>query len=65
MDKKKKTFKNRGTNKGGNNKDLTQKYSLESLDQSYELGGFSYSNIMVGLLAIGTIVYMIQHKNEQ
>ena len=66
MEKNKKTLKNRSTSsKGGKkDKDLTQKYSLESLNQSYEVGGFSYSNVIVGFLAVGALIYMIQQKNQ-
>jgi hypothetical protein len=51
--------------KGGQTKDLEQTYSLESLNQGYEVGGFSYSNILLGILGLGTIWYMINNNQQQ
>jgi len=51
-------------NKGGNEKpDLTQKYSLDVLEQNGK-NGFSFSNILLGLIAVGTLIFMINKNGK-
>jgi len=47
--------------KGGMN-DLTQKYSLEILDQGGS-NGFSFINILLGILAVGTFAYIVKKES--
>jgi hypothetical protein len=45
--------------------DLEQKYSLESIDEGNELGGFKYSNIIIGFLGIGALLYNVYYVNNK
>jgi hypothetical protein len=58
-------------NKSNNNKknkniggDLTQKYSLASIDEGSELGGFKYSNSILGILGVGSLLYYIYYGKQ-
>jgi hypothetical protein len=55
---KKKTIK---INNGGKS-DLSQKYSLNSIDEGVELGGFKYSNNIIGVLGISLFLYYVYLK---
>jgi hypothetical protein len=61
-ERKTRTFRVKG---GNTTADLEQTYSLESLNQGYELGGFSYSNIFLGILGLGTIWYMVNQEQNK
>ena len=54
--KKNKTIK---TTKSSGGTDLEQKYSLASIDEGSELGGFKHSNTILGVLGISTLVYYV------
>ena len=58
--KKNKSNKNKSNNKniGG---DLIQKYSLASIDEGSELGGFKHSNTVLGILGVGSLLYYIYY----
>ena len=60
-----KQLKNKTTKVKGGMSDLTQKYSLEILDQGGSNNGFSFINILLGLLAVGTLVYIIKKESIQ
>jgi hypothetical protein len=57
------------TNKSNKNKsnkkntggDLTQKYSLASIEEGSELGGFKHSNSILGILGVGSLLYYIYY----
>lgn len=61
--------KNKSNNKSNNkNKniggDLTQKYSLASIDEGSELGGFTHSNSILGILGVGSLLYYIYYSKQ-
>ena len=56
FNKKNKTIK---TTKSSGGTDLEQKYSLASIDEGSELGGFKHSNTILGVLGISTLVYYV------
>jgi hypothetical protein len=43
-------------------KDFSQKYSLASIDEGSELGGFKHSNSILAVLGIGSLIYYIYYK---
>jgi hypothetical protein len=45
-------------------KDLSQKYSLASIDEGSELGGFKHSNSILAVLGIGSLIYYIYYKQN-
>ena len=47
---------------GGN--DLEQKYSLASIDEGNEIGGFKHSNTLFGILGISTLLYYVYYKQN-
>ncbi len=49
----------------GGEADLEQKYSLESIDEGNELGGFKYSNTIIGFLGISALLYNVYYVNNQ
>lgn len=58
FNKKNKSFKSSGGT------DLNQKYSLASIDEGSELGGFKHSNTMLGILGISTLLYYVYYKQN-
>ena len=44
--------------------DFNQKYSLESIDEGDELGGFKHSNTILGFLGVGTLLYYVYYKQN-
>jgi hypothetical protein len=61
FNKKNKSIK---TTKSSGGTNLNQKYSLASIDEGSELGGFKHSNTILGILGISTLVYYIYHKQN-
>lgn len=61
FNKKNKTIK---TTKSSGGTDLEQKYSLASIDEGSELGGFKHSNTILGVLGISTLVYYVYYKQN-
>ena len=45
--------------------DLNQKYSLASIDEGSELGGFKHSNTILGVLGVGSLLYYVYYKNSK
>jgi hypothetical protein len=58
-----KTNKNNKNNKNTNEKkiNLSQKYSLETIDEGVELGGFKHSNDIIGVLGLSLFIYYIYY----
>ena len=48
--------------KGGT--DLSQKYSLASIDEGVEIGGFKHSNTILGFLGVGSLLYYVYYKQN-
>ena len=46
------------------NSDLNQKYSLASIDEGNELGGFKHSNTILGVLGVGSLLYYVYYKQN-
>jgi hypothetical protein len=44
--------------------DLNQKYSLASIDENSELGGFKHSNTMLAVLGVGSLLYYVYYKQN-
>ena len=44
--------------------DLSQKYSLASIDEGSELGGFRHSNTILGILGVGSLIYYVYYKQN-
>ena len=44
--------------------DLSQKYSLASIDEGSELGGFRHSNTILGILGVGSLLYYVYYKQN-
>jgi len=44
--------------------DLSQKYSLASIDEGSELGGFKHSNTILGILGVGSLLYYVYIKQN-
>jgi hypothetical protein len=44
--------------------DLSQKYSLASIDEGSELGGFKHSNTIIGILGVGSLLYYVYSKQN-
>ena len=62
---KKKFSNNKSNNKNKNiGGDLTQKYSLASIDEGSELGGFKHSNSILGILGVGSLLYYIYYGKQ-
>jgi hypothetical protein len=67
-----KTRNNKNNNKNKNNKstkssggtDLNQKYSLASIDEGSELGGFKHSNTILGFLGVASLLYYVYYKKN-
>lgn len=60
--KLKKNSSSKARNRGGN--DLEQKYSLASIDEGNEIGGFKNSNTIFGILGIGSLLYYVYYKQN-
>ena len=60
FNKKNKTIKSKSS--GGT--DLEQKYSLASIDEGSELGGFKHSNTILAVLGVGSLVYYVYYKQN-
>ena len=58
FNKKNKTIKSSGGT------DLNQKYSLASIDEGSELGGFRHSNTILGILGVGSLLYYVYYKQN-
>ena len=58
FNKKNKTFKSSGGT------DFNQKYSLASIDEGNELGGFKHSNTILGVLGVGSLLYYVYTKQN-
>jgi hypothetical protein len=66
-----KSIKKNEYNKNKSNKknkniggDLTQKYSLSSIDEGSELGGFKHSNSILGILGVSSLLYYIYYGKQ-
>jgi hypothetical protein len=44
--------------------DFNQKYSLASIDEGSELGGFKHSNTILGILGVGSLLYYVYNKQN-
>jgi hypothetical protein len=44
--------------------DLNQKYSLASIDEGSELGGFKHSNTIIAILGVGSLLYFVYNKQN-
>ena len=55
--------KNKSTKSTGG-RDLNQKYSLASIDEGNELGGFKHSNTILGFLGVGSLLYYVYYKQN-
>ena len=44
--------------------DLSQKYSLASIDEGNEIGGFTHSNTIFSVLGISSLLYYIYYVNK-
>ena len=44
--------------------DFNQKYSLASIDEGSELGGFKHSNTILGILGVGSLIYYVYYKQN-
>jgi hypothetical protein len=58
FNKKNKSFKSSGGT------DLNQKYSIASIDEGSELGGFKHSNTILGILGVGSLLYYVYYKQN-
>jgi hypothetical protein len=58
FNKKNKTVKSTGGT------DLNQKYSLASIDEGSELGGFKHSNTILAVLGVGSLLYYVYTKQN-
>ena len=61
FNKKNKTIK---STKSSGGTDLEQKYSLASIDEGSELGGFKHSNTILAFLGVGSLLYYVYHKQN-
>jgi len=61
FNKKNKSIK---STKSSGGTDLNQKYSLASIDEGNELGGFKHSNTILGFLGVGTLLYYVYYKQN-
>lgn len=61
FNKKNRTFK---STKSSGGTDLNQKYSLASIDEGSELGGFKHSNTIIGILGVGSLLYYVYYKQN-
>jgi hypothetical protein len=58
LNKKNKSVKSSG------GADFNQKYSLASIDEGSELGGFKHSNTMLAVLGVGSLLYYVYYKQN-
>ena len=61
FNKKNKSIK---STKSSGGTDLNQNYSLASIDESSELGGFKHSNTIISILGIGSLLYYVYYKKN-
>ena len=61
FNKKNKSIK---STKSSGGTDLNQKYSLASIDEGNELGGFKHSNTILGVLGVGSLLYYVYYKQN-
>jgi len=61
FNKKNKSVKSTKSSGGA---DLNQKYSLASIDEGSELGGFRHSNTILGILGVGSLIYYVYYKQN-
>ena len=61
FNKKNKTVK---STKSSGGTDLNQKYSLASIDEGSELGGFKHSNTILGFLGVASLLYYVYYKKN-
>ena len=61
FNKKNKSIK---STKSSGGTDLNQKYSLASIDEGNELGGFKHSNTILGFFGVGTLLYYVYYKQN-
>jgi hypothetical protein len=61
FNKKNKSIK---STKSSGGTDLNQKYSLASIDEGNEIGGFKHSNTILGFLGVGTLLYYVYYKQN-
>jgi hypothetical protein len=61
FNKKNKTVK---STKSSGGTDLNQKYSLASIDEGSELGGFKHSNTIIGILGVSSLLYYVYYKQN-
>ncbi len=59
-----KTKKNKSNKSSNGGTDLNQKYSLASIDEGNELGGFKHSNTIISFLGIGSLLYYVYYKQN-
>ena len=62
--KNNKINKNNKSIKSSGGTDLNQKYSLASIDEGNELGGFKHSNTILGILGVGSLLYFVYYKQN-
>jgi hypothetical protein len=60
--KLKKNKSSKAHTSGGN--DLEQKYSLASIDEGNEIGGFKHSNTIFGFLGITSLLYYVYYRQN-
>ncbi len=56
--------KNKSIKSTNGGTDLNQKYSLASIDEGNELGGFKHSNTILGFLGVGSLLYYVYYKQN-
>jgi hypothetical protein len=44
--------------------DFNKKYSLASIDEGSELGGFKHSNTILAVLGVGSLMYYVYNKQK-
>ena len=44
--------------------DLNQKYSIASIDEGSELGGFRHSNTILGILGVSSLLYYVYYNKN-
>ena len=58
FNKKNKSIKSSGGS------DFNKKYSLASIDEGSELGGFKHSNTILAVLGVGSLLYYVYNKQN-
>ena len=52
------------TNKSKGGAEFNKKYSLESIDEGNEIGGFKHSNTIISIFGIGSLLYYVFYKQN-